>query len=143
MLMLEADNGVVRITDDDHVAGRLAAPAMGPQIVHVVQVDVRKIGEITAPCGVPRSLRVTRPSSVMPTFSHFTIRRRMRLSAIRCSRKRIGPCVGHGIEKALDIRVQHPVHLLPVNPGVERVQRIVLAAPRSENPYEKPRKSSS
>ena len=48
-----------------------------------------RIGEITAPCGMPRALRVTRPSSVMPTFSHFAIRRRMRLSAIRCSRKRI------------------------------------------------------
>ena len=41
--------------------------------------------------------------------------------------------MGHGIEKALDIRVQHPVHLLPVNPSVESVQRIVLAAPRSES----------
>src|SRR5215831_14130748 len=38
MLMLEADNGVIRITDNDHVAGRLAAPAMGPQIEHMVQV---------------------------------------------------------------------------------------------------------
>src|SRR5271154_862789 len=42
MLMLEADNGVVRITDDDHVAGRLAAPAVGPEIEHVVQVHVRE-----------------------------------------------------------------------------------------------------
>ena len=42
MLVLEADNGVVRIADDDHVAGRLAAPAMGPQIEHVMQVDVRQ-----------------------------------------------------------------------------------------------------
>jgi len=41
--------------------------------------------------------------------------------------------MGHGIEKALDIRIQHPVHLLPVNPGVESVQRIMLAAPRSES----------
>jgi hypothetical protein len=31
MLMLEADNGVIRVTDDDHVAGRLAAPAVGPK----------------------------------------------------------------------------------------------------------------
>jgi hypothetical protein len=30
MLVLEADNGGVRVTDDDHLAGRLAAPAMGP-----------------------------------------------------------------------------------------------------------------
>src|SRR5579859_7555813 len=42
VLMLEADNGVIRVTDDDHVTGRLAAPAMGPEIKHVVQVDVRK-----------------------------------------------------------------------------------------------------
>src|SRR6266853_1095816 len=41
--------------------------------------------------------------------------------------------MGHGIEKALDIRISHPVHLLPVNPGVESVQRIVLTAPRSES----------
>ena len=42
MLVLEADNGVIRVADDDHVAGRLAAPAVGPKIVHVVQVDVRE-----------------------------------------------------------------------------------------------------
>src|ERR1700674_3062690 len=41
--------------------------------------------------------------------------------------------MGHGIEKALDIRIEHPVHLSPVNPGVESVQRIVLAAPRTES----------
>ena len=41
--------------------------------------------------------------------------------------------MGHGIEKALDVRVKHPVHLLPINPGVESIQRIVLAAPRSES----------
>ena len=43
MLMLKADNGVIRIADGNHVAGRLSqAPAMGPEIEHVVQVDVRK-----------------------------------------------------------------------------------------------------
>src|SRR5712692_10955925 len=40
--------------------------------------------------------------------------------------------MGHGIEKALDIRVEPPVHLSPVNPGMESVQRIVLATPRPE-----------
>ena len=42
MLVLEADNGVIRVSDDDHVAGRPAAPAMGPLIEHVVQIDVRQ-----------------------------------------------------------------------------------------------------
>src|SRR6516165_4646003 len=45
-------------------------------------------GEITEPCPVPTSLVVTTPSSRMPARSHFWIRRMMRLSPIRCSRKR-------------------------------------------------------
>jgi hypothetical protein len=36
--------------------------------------------------------------------------------------------VGHGIEEAPNIRVKHPVHLLPENAGMESIQRIVLAA---------------
>ena len=43
MLMLKADDGVVRIADDDHVARRLCeAPAVDPQIEHIVQIDVRQ-----------------------------------------------------------------------------------------------------
>src|SRR6202045_630371 len=43
------------------------------------------------------------------------------------------PWVGHGIEEAPDIRIQHPVHLLPENADMESVQRIVLAASRPES----------
>jgi hypothetical protein len=39
------------------------APAHGPEIEHVVQVDVGQGGEITAPCPVPQSLTVTTPTS--------------------------------------------------------------------------------
>ena len=42
VLMLEADDGVVCIANDNHIARRLLAPTMGPQVVHVVQVDVRQ-----------------------------------------------------------------------------------------------------
>jgi hypothetical protein len=45
--------------------------------------------------------------------------------------------VGHGIEKAPDIRVEHPVHSLPKNADVQGVQRIVLTASWSE-PIGKP-----
>src|SRR5215467_14117860 len=41
--------------------------------------------------------------------------------------------MGHGIEKAPDIRVKHPVHLPPENADIESVQRIVLAASRPES----------
>ena len=47
---------------------------------------------ITDPCPVPVSLTATTPSSRMPAFSHFWIRRMMRRSLIRCSRKRISHC---------------------------------------------------
>ena len=40
--------------------------------------------------------------------------------------------MGHGIEEALDIRVEHPVYLPPQDADMESVQRIVLPAPRSE-----------
>jgi hypothetical protein len=40
--------------------------------------------------------------------------------------------VGHGIEKAPDVRVKHPVHSFPENADVQGVQRIVLTASRSE-----------
>src|SRR5262249_52031119 len=47
------------------------------------------------------------------------------------------PYVGHGIVKAPDIRVEHPIHPLPQDTDVERIQRIVLAAPRPK-PIGKP-----
>src|SRR3979490_1286429 len=47
---------------------------------------------MTDPCPVPLSLTETTPSSRMPAFSHFWIRRMMRRSPIRCSRKRISHC---------------------------------------------------
>src|ERR1019366_5407720 len=40
--------------------------------------------------------------------------------------------MGHGIKKGPDVRVENPVHLFPEDADVECVQRIVLAASRSE-----------
>jgi len=42
------------------------------------------------------------------------------------------PAMAHGIEEALDVRGEHPVHLPPVHPGVKRIQRVMLATPRPE-----------
>lgn len=41
-LVLEADNGVIRVPNDNHVAIRTATPLLDPQVVDVVQVDVGK-----------------------------------------------------------------------------------------------------
>src|ERR1700691_607318 len=43
MLMFKANDGIIGETYDDHVAGRFGlSPSVNPQIVHVVQVSVRK-----------------------------------------------------------------------------------------------------
>jgi hypothetical protein len=43
MLVLEADDRVICIADVDYVAWRLGpAPAMDPQVIHVVQVNIRQ-----------------------------------------------------------------------------------------------------
>jgi hypothetical protein len=41
--------------------------------------------------------------------------------------------MGHGIVKALDIRIEHPVHTLPQDADVQGIQRIMLTAPRPES----------
>jgi hypothetical protein len=41
--VLEADDGVIRVAHDDHVAGRMTAtPLPDPQVVDVVEIDIRK-----------------------------------------------------------------------------------------------------
>src|SRR5436190_11292022 len=83
-------------------------------------------GEITDPCPVPRSLVITTPSTRTPALSHFRIRRMMRGSPIRCSRKR----TSHSwltSSKNDRIGVQYVVHLGAGETNRQHVQRIVLA----------------
>src|SRR5436305_1229268 len=43
------------------------------------------------------------------------------------------PFVGKTIEKAANVHIEHPVHVLRQQSGVERIQRIMLASPRPES----------
>ena len=56
----------------------------------------------------------------------------MRLSPIRCSRKRISHSWLTVSKNFSDVGVQNPVHLPAVDPDDERIQRIVRAAPGPE-----------
>jgi hypothetical protein len=69
--VLETDDRVVGTAHDDHVPGGLASPpSLDPQIVEIVDMDVRRNGEVTAPSGSPpRSRRACpcpapRPSAI-------------------------------------------------------------------------------
>ena len=57
-LPLEADDGVVGVADDDHLAVALAlAPLVRPEVVDVVQVDVRQERRDHRALGRPLRLR--------------------------------------------------------------------------------------
>src|ERR1700739_1375838 len=72
------------------------------------------------------------PSSRMPARSHFWIRRMMRLSPIRGSRKRTSHSRLTLPKKGLGGGVKNPVHLPPGDPHDQRVQRIMWSAPGPE-----------
>src|SRR6476646_2076824 len=96
-------------------------------------------GEITASCGVPTFPGVTCPSSITPAFSHLRISRITRRSLSRCSTNLMSQSWLTASKHALGLAprepgvgIQYPVHLAPVDPDRQRVQRIVLSAPRPE-----------
>src|SRR6516225_7115776 len=90
-------------------------------------------GEITEPCPVPLSLTVTTPSSMTPAFSHFWIRRIMRRSLIRCSRKRISHSwLISSKNDRMSASNMKLIFLLWI-PDTESIQRVMRAAPRPES----------
>src|ERR1700742_4416611 len=97
-------------------------------------------GEITAPCGVPTSPGFTTPSSATPAFSHLRIRRITRRSPTRYSTNLISHSWLTASKHALgldprepgDVGIQDPVHLAPVDPDRQRIQRIMLTTPGPE-----------
>ncbi len=72
-------------------------------------------GEMVAPCGVPSSMFVQRPSTSTPALNELH-----------------QPPVVDVVEEPTDVCIEHPVHLPPAEPDEERVQRIVLATSRPE-----------
>ena len=42
------------------------------------------------------------------------------------------PFVAHVVEEATDVRIEHPVHLLPLDAHRQRVKRLMRAAARTE-----------
>ena len=42
------------------------------------------------------------------------------------------PLVAHVIEEATDVRIEHPIHLLPLQSDDERIERLMGTAARTE-----------
>src|SRR4051794_7291670 len=78
---------IVGVASEKNVpAGMSSPPLVRSQIKDVMQVDVGERGDTVAPCGTPSSGNVHDPFSNAPATSHFSISRRTRRSATRCSR---------------------------------------------------------
>jgi hypothetical protein len=82
--------------------------------------------------GQPPLDKPAHPLPSTPAVSHFWISRTTRRSAIRCSTN-FTPAVVDGLEKPTDVGIEHPVHLLRQEPGIERIQRLVRVASRPES----------
>src|SRR3989449_2251603 len=132
-LDLKSKHAVVGEPDDDDIAaGSRPAPYLDPEVKRVVEVEVRQERRCAAalrrPLLHPYSLPVLQHACVQPFLDepHDAPVRNPVLDELH------QPSVVDGIEEATDVHVEHPVHLPRQQPRVERVQRVVLAAPRPE-----------
>src|SRR6266852_7277319 len=88
-------------------------------------------GEATDPCGVPTSVFDHSPSSDTPAFSHFRIRRSILRSATRCSTNLTSHWWDR-LSKKPQTASSIQFTFFRIQPHPQRVQSIVLAAPRPE-----------
>src|SRR5438445_2335176 len=131
---LEAHHDIVSKPHDDHVtAGLFLTPGLGPQVEHRMEIDVSQPRRGTAALGRPFFRPCASPilqhAGVQPFLDepHDASVRHPMLDELH------QPFLGKTIEKAANVYIEHPVHFLPQQSGVERIQRIMLASPRPES----------
>src|SRR5437588_10727541 len=130
---LKAKHDIVRKTHHDDISVRpLPTPRLGPQVEHVMKIDVGQERRSTSALG--RTLLHTYP---FPFLQHASIEPFLDQShdAPVCYpmlHELDQPFVGKPIEKAFDVKIEHPVHLSRQQSRVERIQRLMLASLRSE-----------
>src|SRR5260370_36415863 len=89
-------------------------------------------GEITEPSGRPVFVFDHSPSSITPALSHFWINRRMRGVSDAMLHELDQPTLVEVIEKSSNVGIQNVVHLLLQERVRQRIQRLMLAAPRTK-----------
>ena len=108
-------------------------PPLDPEIEHVVQVHVGQEGRNAGPLGrallTPCPLPVLQHAGLEPFLdqSHDAPVRNPVLDELH------QPPVVDGLEEPTDVGIEHPVHLLRQEPGVQRIQCVMRAAPRPES----------
>src|SRR6202521_623249 len=130
---LESNHNVVRKPHDDDIAvSSLSTPRLDPEVEYVMKIDVGQQWRCTATLGC--SFLHSYPS---PIFQHagnqpFLDEPHDASVCDPMLDEFHQPFVRNSIEKALDIQIEHPVHLLRQQSRVESIQRLMLAAHWSE-----------
>ena len=132
-LVLEADDDVVGIAYDDHVARGLApSPALGPQVEDVVQVDVgeqrRDRRALPRPPARDLDPSVFENARLQP----FLDQAEDALVADAMLEEADEPFLAHRVEELRDVGVDDEVHLRAVDGRRQRVERVMRAASRPE-----------
>src|SRR5882762_1490361 len=130
---VKARHDVVRESHHDHIAVRaLLTPCLDPQIKYVMKIDVRQERRSTSALGRPLfhsySLPILQHAGIQPFLDEPH-------DAPVCNPvfdELHKPFVGKPIEKAFDVQIEHPVHFPRQQSRVQCVQRLMLAAARSE-----------
>jgi len=129
-VMLEPDDEVIGETSDDHIATRVPTPPLpDPQVEHVMQVNVSE--QRRRRCPLRCSLHTLRPAPVFddPRAQPLVDESQDPLIRYTVLEELPQPDPIKLAEEVADIRVEYPVHLLPFDPGRQRIQRIMRAAP--------------
>src|SRR5262249_10142690 len=132
--ILEADDGIVRVAHDDHVAcGATLPPLVGPLIIDVMEVDVRQ--ERADDRALWRSLPRLDQA---PVFEHAccqplghqpddsTVANPMLDEADQ-------PIPADLVEKGLNVAIEYPVDPPLPDSECQRIQCLMLVAPRPES----------
>src|SRR6266852_56414 len=130
---VESNHDVVRESHDDYIAVRpLPTPRLGPQVKYVMKIDVRQKRRGTSALGRP--FLHAYPFPILPHAGSQPFLDQPHDAPI-CHPmldELHQPFVRKAIEKAFDVQIQHPVHFSRQQSRVQRIQRLMLAAPWSE-----------
>ena len=124
---------VIGETHYDHITVRaLLTPCLDPQVEYVMKIDVcqkrRSTSALRRPFLHTYSFPILQHAGPQPFLDepHDAPVRNPVLNELH------QPLVGNPIEEAFDVQIKHPVHFSRQQSRVQRIQRLMLAAPWSE-----------
>src|SRR6266436_272570 len=130
---VKAHHDVIGKSHHDHIAVcALLTPRLDPQIEYVMKIDVRQKRRSTAALGRPFLCPYPFPILQHARVEPFLDQPHDAPVCDPVLDELHQPFVRNSIEEAFDVQVEHPVHFSRQQSRVERIQRLMLAAPGSE-----------